>query len=332
MITYFGLNNRGHIAIFQQLLIQQNLTKDAKKDSRLSTEILGRNWGGFIYEKNNKKLLVLIDTDDGSGGTPFDCKISWPAFDDILQSYKPDDYIILKSQINIDPEFNQFYPFKNDVYQLGIFSDNPYSIFKVKSLIDRSTNQDIDVFFSGGLKFKDFKPCVWPKERDIKKWYPGASMRGYKKLLEIRDRRQDLNIKIFDKVLEPKTFYDLINRSKICIDFPGVGLSSRKFYEYLVLGKCVLTLKQQLTPWPCEENIHYCSMGVDLDFSSLEEKIDFLLKNDTFRKNIESNVFNIEKHLTLESMIKRVEKIINDKIDSLDQNSNPLYVNIDKFY
>ena len=28
--------------------------------------------------------------------------------------------------------------------------------------------------------------------------------------------------------------------------------------------------------------------------------VDFLLKNDTFRKNIESNVFNIEKHLTLE--------------------------------
>lgn len=92
---------------------------------------------------------MLIDTDDGSGGTPVDYKISWSAFDDVLQSYKPDDYIILKSQINVDPEFNQFYPFKDDVYQLGIFSDNPYSIFYVKSSINKLVNQDIDVFFQG---------------------------------------------------------------------------------------------------------------------------------------------------------------------------------------
>lgn len=332
MITNFGINNRGHIAIFQSILIKRNLSKEAKIDPRLSTERMGRNWGGFIYEKNNKKLLVLIDTDDGSGGTPYDCKISWPTFNEVLESHKPDDYIIFKSQINVDHEFNQFYPFKNDVYQLGIFSDNPYLIFNVKNSINKPINQDIDVFFSGGLKFKDFKPYAWPKERDTKKWYPGASMRGYKKLTEICNRRKDLNIKIFDEVLDPNTFYNLINRSKICIDFPGVGLSSRKFYEYLVLGKCVLALRQQLTPWPCEENIHYCSLGTDLDFSSLEEKIDHLLINDSIRKNIELNASNIEKHLTLESMIDRVEKIINDKIDSLNENSKKLYVNIDKFY
>ena len=332
MITNFGINNRGQIAIFQSTLINRNLSKDAKRDTKLSTECLGRNWGGFLYEKDGKKLLVLIDSDDGSGGTPSDCKISWSALDDVLMTYKPHDFIILKSKINIDPEFNQFYPFKKDIHPIGIFSDDPNRIFHVKSSIQKPSLQDIDVFFSGGLKFKNFRPWVWPKERDLKKWYPGASMRGYNKLLEIRDKRPDLNIKIFDQVLNPNEFYGLISRSKICIDFPGVGLSSRKFYEYLVLGKCVLALRQQLTPWPCEENIHYCSMGMDLDFSNMEEKIDLLLTNDSFRKNIESNVSNIENDLTLESMVKRVEKIINDKIDSIDINSKTLYVNIDKFY
>jgi len=109
-----------------------------------------------------------------------------------------------------------------------------------------------------------------------------------------------------------------MRRSKICIDLPGVGLSSRKFYESLVFGKCVLSLRQQHTPWSCEENIHYCSMEEDLDFESLESKIDYLLKNEEIRKNIEKNVSLLENDLTLESIISKVENFINKKIDNIN--------------
>jgi len=317
MITYFGLNNRGQIATFQQSLIEKNLSPDAKFDPDLSTQNLGRNWGGFIWEKNNKKLLVFIDSDDGSGGTPSDCKIVWTTLYKIHQTYKPHDMIILKCQVNRDPEYNQFYPFKEDVYPLGIWSDDPKRVFLIKTLFPK-VEQDIDVFFAGGLKHAKYRPNVWPKNRDIRKWWSGSSVRGYKKLLEIREKRPDIKFALFDDSIPPQDFYSLMRRSKICVDLPGVGLSSRKFYEYMVFGKCVLSLRQQYTPWPCEENVHYFSMGEDLDYDSMEEKIDFLLSSDEIRNNIENNVSSIHNDLTLEAMVQRAENIIVQKISNID--------------
>jgi len=50
----------------------------------------------------------------------------------------------------------------------------------------------------------------------------------------------------------------------------------------------------------------------------MESKIDLLLKHDDVRKTIEKNVSSISNDLTLTSMITRVEKIINQKIDSIE--------------
>jgi len=59
-------------------------------------------------------------------------------------------------------------------------------------------------------------------------------------------------------------------------------------------------------------------MEEDLDFESLESKIDYLLKNEEIRKNIEKNVSLLENDLTLESIISKVENFINKKIDNIN--------------
>lgn len=318
MISYFGSNNRDQIQVFQERLLKNNVTKNSVYDPRMSTEKLGRNFSAFLYEKNNKKLLVLLDVDDGSGGTPSDCKIVWSTLFELQQHYKPHDMMVLKSQVHPNPEYNQFYPFKEDVYPIGIFSNDPQKVFDVREKFSKPEIQDIDVFYAGGIKHAKNRPYCWPKNRDIRKWWSGSSISGYKKLLEIRDKRPDIKFALFDESLPANEFYSLMRRSKICIDLPGVGLSSRKFYECMVFEKCILCLKQQFTPWSCEEDVHYSSMGEDLDYEIMESKIDLLLKHDDVRKIIEKNVSSVLNDLTLSSMITRVEKIINQKIDSIE--------------
>jgi len=316
-ITHYGINKRSQSRKLENLLIERNSFNDSKLDQIMSSEKLGSSISALLFEKQNKKLLVLFDIDDGSGGTPADCKIVWSTYNEILMKYRPHDMIVLKAQVNRNPEFNQFYPFKSDVFPIGIFSNNPEKVFELSKTYS-PVQQDIDVFFSGGYNHKrHMTPYCWPKNRDIKKHWSGASVRGYEKLKEIKEKRPDIKFALFDNNLEEKDFYTMIRRSKICIDLPGVGLSSRKFYEYMVFGKCVLSLKQQYTPWDCEENIQYCSMGEDFEFESMEEKIDFLLKNNQFLLSIENNVKSINEQLTLDYMVKRIEKIIEEKISSI---------------
>lgn len=316
MITRFGINSRDHFQIFQKNFLERNLSKNSCFDPKMSSEKLGKNFSSFLFEKEQKKLLVLFDVDDGSGGTPSDCKIIWSTLDEIQREYRPHDMIVLKSQVNRNPEYNQFYPFKEDVYPIGIFSNDPQGVYEAKKKYPVVEHQDIDVFFAGGLKHEKNRPYCWPKNRDIKKWWSGASIRGYKKLLEIKERRPDIRFALFDYSVPAEQFYDLVRRSKICIDLPGVGLSSRKFYELLVFGKCVVSLRQQHSIWKCDENIHYCSMEEDLEFESLESKIDYLLGDKIARKNIENNVSMLDKDLTLDSILQKVENIIHQKIDN----------------
>ncbi|NBP00913.1 MAG: hypothetical protein EBU90_12410 [Proteobacteria bacterium] len=316
MITSFGKNDRDHILIFQDFLLKSLNAQNATFDEKMCTHRLGKNLSSFICEKNGKKLLVILDADDGCGGTPSDCKIIWSTLVDIQRTYRPDDMMILKSQVNSDQEYNQFYPFKEDIYPIGIFSNDPRRIFEVKNKWVEKP-KDIDVFFAGGFKHTNKRPYAWPKNRDIRKWQCGAATRGYEKLLEIRSRRPDIKFALFDDVLSSQQFYDLLNRSKICPDLPG-SMSSRKFYECLVLGKCVVSVKQQLTSWPCEEDIHYASLGEDLDFERLESKIDYLLENDNYKK-IEMNVKKITEELTLEALVKKAKNAIETKINNIDK-------------
>jgi len=318
MITFFGLNDRDHIQEFQHRLLERNVGPDSVHDKSLSTESIGRNLSAFVWQEDGKRLLVILDVDDGSGGTPADCKIVWPSYNNILHRYRPHDVMVLKSQVHPVDEYNQFYPFKEDVLPIGVFSNKIKDVFSMREKFAPVT-KDIDVFFAGGLKHSKNRPYAWPKNRDIKRWWSGASVRGYDKLLEIRENRRDIKFELFDESVSPDDFYNLVRRSKICIDLPGVGLSSRKFYEFMVFGKCVLSLRQQLTPWECQENVHYRSMGEDLDFETLESEIDNLLRSDESRIAIEENVRSIETQLTLEHMITRAERSIREKAKNATQ-------------
>lgn len=319
MITFLGLNSREHLFNFQNLLLNRNVSKDFKLDQRMFTQNLGKNLSAFIYEKNEKKLLVLLDADDGSGGTPYDCKMSWPVFNDILRHYRPHDYMILKQHVNTDPECNQFYPFKEDVYPIGMFARDPAKIFEASSFYtEKNMKKEIDVFFAGGMFFSNYRPIAWPKNRDFKRWWAGVGIRGYKKIKEIKEKRKDLNIQIFDENLPQDKFFEMIHQSKICLDFPGVGKSCEKFFEYLIFGSCVISLTQQKMCWPCEENVHYCSLGDDYDYDTLEQKIDYLLENPKVRQDIEKNLFSIREDLKLESLVKKAESFINSKFESIN--------------
>ena len=315
MISHYGIHSRGQIRALQDLLLKKNTVQSSKFDPLLSTESLGKNFSGYIFEKDSKKLLVLIDTDDGSGGTPSDCKIVWPKFGEAVLKYRPDDYIIFKQNVSLDPECNQFYPFKEDVYPIGVFSSSIDKVLRMREKF-QGIEKDIDVFYAGGLSTVH-KPWVWPKNRDPKMHWSSAGARGYMKLKEIKDRRKDLNIQAFDGDIPQEKFFEMIMRSKICMDFPVIGKTGIKFHEFLLLGSCVLSLTQQLTPWPCEENVHYFSLGDDYDFATMEEKIDFLLAHPEKRKEITSSVLSIRDDLYLESILHKMQSIIDKKFNSM---------------
>jgi hypothetical protein len=194
-----------------------------------------------------------------------------------------------------------------------MMTNDPDRIFKIANSLPR-VEKDIDVLFVGGRVHEHNRPFCWPKNRDISRWWPGNRKTGYEKLIDIRSRRHDLKIELHDGLVEPSKYYDLINRSKICVDFPGIGLSSRKFYEFMVLGKCVIALKQHIQSWPLEEWTHYASMGSDYLWNDLEQTIDFLLQNEEMRRKLETNAASLRPLMSHESVAQYVVKKIDDHI------------------
>ena len=101
-------------------------------------------------------------------------------------------------------------------------------------------------------------------------------------------------------------------RSKICLGLPGIGKGSRKFHEFLILGKCALSLRQQLNCWNISENIHYLSLGDDYSFDTLEEVIVSALSDKSTISQIEKNCVDISKNLTYEYVVEYMRKSLND--------------------
>ncbi len=314
-VTHFGFDHREWI---RPLLAKfyKNFAINAQQDGSLSTEVLGKNWSICVYNRDEKNYLICFDSDDGSGGTPADCKLNIWKLNDALRRYNTNDYIIFKLQYASVSEQRQFYPFKVDVYPLGLMPSDPERVFKLASNV-QNVQQDIDVLFVGGRVHAHNKPFVWPKNRNINQWWAGNRTVGYNKLLSIKGKRKDLVIETHDGLLPPDRYYNLVNRSKVCLDFPGTGLGSRKFYEFLVFGKCILALKQQTPCWPLEENVHYSSMGLDYDWNGLEERIDLLLKDEEIRSSLEQNAKSLRPYLTHEYVVDYIAKTIDEHIDAM---------------
>lgn len=313
-ITHYGIDPRDHLVYFLRKHYGR-WSDDAIEDNKMSPDVLGKNWSCYVYERDGKRWLVCFDGDDGSGGTTSDCKLNWWKFDDVLMKHKIDDYIIFKIQHASIPDQRQFYPFKLDVYPLGLMTNHPEKIIKIADTLPQK-EKDIDVIFVGGRVHEHNRPFVWAKNRDINQWWPGNRKIGYEKLLEIKSRRKDLKIETFDGLCPPDQYYDLINRSKICLDFPGIGLSSRKFYEFLIMGKCILALKQNNAPWPLYENVHYASLGLDFDYVRLESAIDGLLGDPDLRSQIENQAKSLRSMMTHEAVSDYVVRTVDDHIDN----------------
>lgn len=319
---------RCHVNLFSKRFYQK-FGKGMQLLPEFGNTNLGSSWSTFVYEVNGENWLIMHDSDDGSGGTPMDCKLVFPNWHNLLKKYNIKDYVIFKNQMTTLEEQCQHYPFKWDIYPTAIMSDNPDHIHQIaktfKSPIEKC---DIDVIFVGGHVHDKNQPYCWPKNRNINQWLPGVRTRGYKKLQEIQSRRKDINFFLVDGLMNSGDFYNHLARSKICIDLPGTGQSSRKFFEYLVLGKCALSLKQQQTPWDLVEDIHYASLGYDWDFNFLEDKIENLLNNQNRIEQIQNAAKSLRPKLThdwmADYMMNTVDQHIQMKQMCPDWHSNYL--------
>jgi hypothetical protein len=201
-------------------------------------------------------------------------------------------------------------------------SDDPRVIHEKSKTFKTVANPTIDVLFVGGRVHENNSPYCWPKNRNLNQWWVGNRKIGYEKLLRIKNSRKDLNIVAVDNLLPGGSYYDTVANSKICLDFPGVGQSSRKFFEFLVLGKCVLSLTQQPTCWDLREEKHYASLGYDFNYEMLELRIDRLLSTGEWSQ-IARNTQEIKHKLTHEFVGDYVISTIDKHIDN--KNINPDY-------
>ncbi len=320
-ITHYGIDDRDHLIHFLDKFYRRNAT-DAICDKQMSSSTLSKNWSCFLYEREGKNFLCLFDGDDGSGGTPFDIKLNWPRFQNLLDHHQVTDYAVFKVQYASVPEQRMFYPFKRDVYPLALMTNDPDRIFKVADGLPKVT-QDIDVLFVGGKVHDHNKPYCWPKNRDTNQHWPTNRRIGYTKLLEIKEHRKDLNIITCDGLMPSNEYYDVVNRAKVCLDFPGIGLSSRKFYEFMVLGKCVLALPQNVSCIGYLEWCHYASLRTpqvcdlpDYDYEHLERKIDYLLEHEAIRRSIEEKAASLRPLMTHEAVGEYVMKMFEEFVSS----------------
>lgn len=318
-ITRYGVDDRDHLVHFLEKFYKKNATTGVR-DEHMSPQILGKNWSCLLYERDGKKFLCFFDGDDGSGGTPSDTKLNWTRFQNLINHYGVTDYLVFKIQHTPVPEGRMFYPFKRDVYPLALMTNEPERIFKVADELPK-VEQDIDVLFVGGRVHDHNYPYCWPKNRNTNQHWPTNRRIGYAKLLEMKERRKDLNIVAYDGLMPHGEYYDVINRTKVCLDFPGIGVSSRKFYEFLVLGKCVLALPQNNCCWPLNEWEHYASLRgpnyePDYEYNTMEKNIDHLLTHDAIRRDIGARAAKLRPFMSHEAVGGYVIKTLDEFVDA----------------
>jgi len=326
-ITDFGVNSRPHIIGLQEEFIKCFSAPspiEAGLRDDLCPDSLGKNWSGIVLNSGVDNILMLLDCDDGGWQTPDNFKLDLRKLRDVTIKYKISDLIIFKLQLLEESERTSYIPaLGENIFPIGLMTHPSFFEFSdrlIKTYSERRIEKDIDVFFAGGRIFDEnveknyhSKMSKWPKDQPEDRWFSLVRQRGYSKLLEIKEKRRDLNIVCEDyRVDDQARYFDLVMRSKICLGFPGIGKGSRKFHEFLILGKCALSLRQQLNCWNISENIHYLSLGDDYSFDTLEEVIVSALSDKSTISQIEKNCVDISKNLTYEYAVEYMIKSLND--------------------
>ena len=256
-ILEYTLSNRQLLKDFENHFYNLFLNKNNKRSNRN----IGKNFSFVVLEKENKKILVLFDIDDGTGITPCkngkldgDCKLNFNEFEKLKKDHNIDKFIIFKAQLQLDDHRNHYYPFKKNIYPLGYFCNNYDMTNKISF---ENIEKDIDVIWLGTVNL-NATPWNWPENQNIDLWPSGWRIKGYKKLLQIKEKRKDLKIVCSNQKLPTNKYLNLISRSKICLELPGCGWFTRRFVENICLEKCILSMSQnQILPFKIKENYHY---------------------------------------------------------------------------
>jgi len=279
---------------------------------------LGKSFSLFLVGRDTSpEMAVLLDYDDGNGYKPVDFKLDTRLFDHIMNTHGLSNYIVFKSQRAASSELCKNYPIpEENVYPLGYFcNDHIHTNLLKDIMIDEVSLRDIDVFWCGTVP--RYPDSDW-KYNDLDIGYWGSRQRrlGYEKLCEIKSRRDDLNIFISDEIIPFEKYTNLISRSKVCIDLPGVGFHTRRLIELLTLERCTLAcekINELNFDLIDERHVHRYSLG----YSDIEEKIDYLLSDHDIIEYTERNLSEIQKYLTWEYAATNMFKIIDNRISML---------------
>mgnify|MGYP003148428292 CR=1 FL=1 len=316
-VIEYGRNNRPFMWSFEKYLYRQLNPLCPSITDTDCEKYLGRNFSYFIFDKYKNTYGVLLDSSDGSGAQPHDDSLKLEVWDKILKRNNVKDFIIFKMQCGANDIFNEYYPLPSSkTFPLGYFTDVPdwaYGYKKAMAYYYFARPKDIDFFWAGTIDYTH-EPWAWPKKKDIRHWQPGQRIEGYKILKDIKERHPEWNIIISDKPQYPKDVYlDMIMRSKVCIELPGIGGFTTRFFENLILGKCILSRKllHQL-PYELKEDFHYASMGPD--FSKMEERMEELINNPREMYTIETNTRLCQKYLTHEYAYENMVKVMEEQL------------------
>lgn len=283
-------------------------------------EYLGRNTSYFIFESviPSQKYAVLLEASDGAGFREGCHCIKKDVWQEILDRHEVTDFIVFKMQWGKEDIFNRHFAFPDKTHPLGYFTDYPSDTYhyqkqtRYNSLLKK---KDIDFLWAGTVNYK-LADDKWPEDINIKYWASRERVQGYKALEKIKERRPEWNIVITDKPSFPKPEYmDLVMRSKICLELPGIGWFTTRFFENLMLGKCIMgrRLPHQL-PYELKEDVHYISIGDD--YEHLEDYMESYINDDSKIKQIENNVQTLQPYLTHKYAWNNMSELIYNMVAS----------------
>jgi len=327
-IIKYGLNSRLWFREFEKNFYSK-LAPRLKPTYKTSINYLGKSFSFFIFENKGVRNLCMFDVDDGSGLSEASCLINYDFLDKLMKENDVKDYLIFKSQFNRNYLYSEYYKNINKAIPLGYFPENIKSIYKFKKrLKKREVKRDFDLFWIGSVIYNMGEGMIWPKKRSLNYWNYGKRLAGFKALQEISEKRTDLKIICTDKKTPLKEYYNLISRSKICFDFPGVGELTKRFIECLILEKCVMSFKKkQELNFDLKENYHYISIEEDNDieytYDTEQNKTYpdcYTIKNlkiapknsliDKINSHIDSSINNLELIETIEKNVSEIQKYL----------------------
>ena len=313
-VIYSGGNNREFMSAYEHYVYEQFGID--KPDIPNCENYLGRNFSFIIFENEKKRYMIMFDADDGSGIAEDNCKLNEKIWRKLMDKYNVGDYIIFKMQYSSKLPHNAFYPFAHKTHPLGYFPYFPKYInewqYKNNHLLFAPC--DIDFLWMGTVNYEDGPP-VWPSGLDKKHWQLGQRIKGFQTINEIKERRPDLNIVVSSDRIPYDEYLNLVMRTKVCLEIPGVGNLTTRFFENLQLGRCILGKEIYLElPYSIIPNQHYVAIN---EWEELEEAMDKLVDDTKERFRIMKNVRKLSPKLSYKYAFEYMMKIINKHLTKL---------------